>query len=386
VLCVVMISVNKQQHYQKMQSSRDQIPLSPTAASSSTSTRSPYQHRPDQRKHSRNPSNGDIKRMHVLKVRTPSLCFLGDIEISPLGSPTSTLLPTDPSVSHNISPPSSAPSSPSSSRSSPFSRHSRQKNQSTEFQTLDGIFSKKLSALTDHIREASSSLQERAGLSVDTSEWPSPNKFLQSPKQLLRRFSALSMNRNSTSYSESDELSSQELPEDVKALEEALSHSVARENLINQLLAAHSEGVREIRFVTGVGEFQRCLNKQEKYLKGRKLVEIFINESSNFRLKNSDRLISPQIRQESGSSFMHRMEPALIALKLLILGELLKLRLISEWLSDRTNTEDRLELEDDDDDNSVVIPVQPMETLLAADMTMMGLQQRQQPKRVVGLT
>jgi hypothetical protein len=71
---------------------------------------------------------------------------------------------------------------------------------------------------------------------------------------------------------------------EIAKLETALEDRQVRDELINQLLSAHLDGIIQVRFISAVKDFEHTENKEEKESKGKHICALFVKDGSKFHL------------------------------------------------------------------------------------------------------
>jgi hypothetical protein len=69
---------------------------------------------------------------------------------------------------------------------------------------------------------------------------------------------------------------------DMVKLERALANRNVRNELINRLLSAHSDGTVRVRFISAVLDYERTVGKAEKLAKAKQICALFVRAGSKF--------------------------------------------------------------------------------------------------------
>ena len=146
-----------------------------------------------------------------------------------------------------------------------------------------------------------------------------------------RRLSSFGNNSiMSTIREEEQEINTIEEPTtfDWRHLEAALTNAVFRQELVATLLAAHSVGAREIRFVVAVRELEN-LKSRDKQVKAKKISHIFLDQDSTFRLKELPSSAKQQLQWR-----MWNLQKSLVLIKIALLKNLLEDPLVTSQLQE----------------------------------------------------
>jgi len=111
---------------------------------------------------------------------------------------------------------------------------------------------------------------------------------------------------------------------DLSKLESYLQDRELRDEIINQLLSAHSDGPVKIRFVSAVNDYQNTPDQIVKQKKARNIVAVFVQEGSKFHL--------PDIPIAYEQDLVKSRFKNLLLLKELMLRELLKNPIVTQFL------------------------------------------------------
>jgi hypothetical protein len=131
-------------------------------------------------------------------------------------------------------------------------------------------------------------------------------------------------------------------PSDLVKLEMALKDRDIRNELINQLLSAHSYGTVRVRFISAVLDYERTSNSTEKSAKAKQICALFVQEGSKFHL--------PGIPLDAETDMERTKFRKLVLLKEMTLRELLKNPVVIQYLLDaEDHSVTRNEILDDDD-------------------------------------
>ena len=124
----------------------------------------------------------------------------------------------------------------------------------------------------------------------------------------------------------SSDLSSSDEPE-LGSFEKALLDPANRSNLIDTLLSSHMrDETLQVRCVNAIHEFQKTTNNQERKAKGAKIISLFVDPDSNYRLSYIP------IDVETRLLLKHEQYDSLIALKSFVLNQLQSNRIVTEVL------------------------------------------------------
>jgi hypothetical protein len=132
-------------------------------------------------------------------------------------------------------------------------------------------------------------------------------------------------------------------PSDSVKLETALKDREIRNELINQLLSAHSDGTVRVRFISAVLDYERTSNSVDKIAKAKQICALFVQEGSKFHL--------PGIPIDAENEMERTKFRKLVLLKEIMLRELLKNPLVVQYMKAAENHSivRNDELLDDDD-------------------------------------
>ena len=157
----------------------------------------------------------------------------------------------------------------------------------------------------------------------DLQPW-SPNSPLSTGSQKIvgriRSMANIYSDRRSSDLSSSDE------PE-LGSFEKALLDPAIRSNLIDALLSSHMrDATLQVRCVNAIHEFQKTTNNQERKAKGAKIISLFVDPDSNYRLSYIP------IDVETRLLLKHEQYDSLVALKSFLLSQLQSNRIVTEFL------------------------------------------------------
>jgi hypothetical protein len=128
---------------------------------------------------------------------------------------------------------------------------------------------------------------------------------------------------SSTSSSSSTFSSSQD-EEFGKKLDDILSNAELRSNLIDRLLAEHSDDVKKIRFLCGINEMLRTSDRKARSAKATKLISLFVKDDSRFHVEG--------IPSVCVKDLLHHRYQAFYAVRDQLMMELLKNPVVLEIL------------------------------------------------------
>lgn len=154
----------------------------------------------------------------------------------------------------------------------------------------------------------------------------SPRAF-STPRKFLKRLSSF----GKSFTAETEETKTDDLESSKRKLEYVLSDPETRQELVQNILGSHKQGVLEIRFVVAVNEYHRTVEKRERRRKGLKILDVFFSENSPFKIDNED--IAPtHLRQELQLSW--RVSETLSTLREITITHLLNNTVVLEYLKE----------------------------------------------------
>jgi hypothetical protein len=110
--------------------------------------------------------------------------------------------------------------------------------------------------------------------------------------------------------------------DEIRQLDLVLADREVRNELVMDLLAAHSDFVLPLRFIAAYNDYRCTSDRKERQMKGRKLLSTFFQPGSMFQLRSIPDEDLTQVRTEH-----------LGMVKNYFLSEMVKMQLISDYIS-----------------------------------------------------
>lgn len=111
----------------------------------------------------------------------------------------------------------------------------------------------------------------------------------------------------------------------MRKLEELLSRRDTRDEIVEILLAMHSDDAISVRFISSHADMQATLDRKEKQMKSRKILATFFQNGSKFQLKGIPEEDLAQVRVEN-----------LRMVKCYLLQEVSRIPLIAEYVDSKS--------------------------------------------------